>query len=79
MTHQNHGNEETDIETASKERHLAEQAIFRNVLTNVRKKHRRVLFWTVVSLLFVALFFAVFGCPLLHWSGICPLFKSSMR
>lgn len=68
------------VEEASRELRLIEQSFFRDILKNVRGRHRRLLTWTVIGLVGFGVAWTFLACPLLHHSiGWCPMAHMAAR
>ena len=63
-----------NVEDASRELRLVEQSFFRDIVSKVRGRYRRLLTWTVIGLVGFGVVWTFLACPLLHHTiGWCPM------
>lgn len=70
----------SSVEEASRELRLVEQSFFRDVVSKIRGRYRRLLIWTVIGLVGFGVVWTFLACPLLHHSiGWCPMKHTAAR
>lgn len=63
------------IEEESRTLRLAEQALFKQVVQNLRGKYRKLILALLLSALGIALVWGFFACSWLHRFIPCPMLK----
>jgi hypothetical protein len=64
----------TQIEEDARTVRLEQQALFRQVINNLRAKHRKTFAGLLMAAAAVVVIWALFACPWLHRMALCPLF-----